>query len=163
MTKEDCDRLGITSKDNLHSAIILISCIVGAVAIVLFSSCNVTPARADIQETASYYSVKSCLREGTSGIMANGEKLDDNEDTCASWDYAFGTMLRVTNIKNNKVVYVIVKDRGPAKRLYRKGRVIDLSVNAFKQIASLKEGIISVKVEAVRFPMDKNGELITNG
>jgi rare lipoprotein A (peptidoglycan hydrolase) len=41
----------------------------------------------------------------------------------------------------------IVTDRGPAKRLYRKGRIVDLSVAAFKEIASLKQGIIEVKVE----------------
>lgn len=97
--------------------------------------------------TASYYTLKSCLREGTSGIMANGRKLDDNAFTCASWDHKFGTKLRITNIQNGKSVIVAVTDRGPAKRLYRKGRIIDLSKAEFKSIGETKKGIIEIKVE----------------
>lgn len=47
MQKADLDRLGITSKDELHSALILIFCILGAIGIVLFSSCNVQSVRAE--------------------------------------------------------------------------------------------------------------------
>jgi len=96
---------------------------------------------------ASWYSVASCRREGTSGIMANGRRLNDGDLTCASWDYSFGTVLRVTNCANQKSVRVVVTDRGPARRLYRRGRIIDLSKAAFDRIANLKEGIISVEVE----------------
>ena len=35
----------------------------------------------------SYYTKASCLREGTSGIMANGKVLRDEGFTAASWDY----------------------------------------------------------------------------
>ena len=104
--------------------------------------------------TASWYSVASCKREGTwqryGGKMANGEVFDDNKFTCASWDYHFGNLLRVSNRQNGRVVYVKVTDRGPAKRLYKKGRIIDLSKGAFRQIASLKSGIIRVQVEKIK-------------
>jgi len=103
-------------------------------------------ARAEVTE-ASWYSVASCLREGTSGIMANGKELRDEELTCASWDYPFGTVLLITNLANSKTVKVIVSDRGPSKRLYRLGRRIDLSKGAFGQIANLKSGIIKVRIE----------------
>lgn len=99
--------------------------------------------------TASYYTVESCLREGTSGIMANGKRLDDARYTAASWDYPFGTRLRVTNTRNGKSVVVSVEDRGPAKRLYRKGRVIDLSKAAFERIGALSAGIVPVKIERI--------------
>ena len=39
--------------------------------------------------TASYYTVASCAREGTSGIMANGRRLNDEKLTAASWFYPF--------------------------------------------------------------------------
>ena len=100
-------------------------------------------------EEASWYSVESCLREGTSGIMANGEVLNDERKTCASWDYPFGTKLQVTNLHNGRSVVVLVTDRGPAKRLYKKGRTIDLSKRAFSELASLKQGIIEVKVKEI--------------
>lgn len=99
--------------------------------------------------TASYYTVKSCLREGTSGIMANGHKLDDNALTCASWDYKFGTKLKITSLKSGKSVICEVTDRGPAKRLYKQGRIIDLSRKAFSSIATLKDGIIPITIEVM--------------
>lgn len=101
------------------------------------------------QTEASYFTYASCIREGTSGIMADGRKLNDNMLICASWDYRFGTRLRITNLANNKSVVVEVADRGPNKKLYKKGRKIDLSKMAFSRIAELKEGIINVSVEVV--------------
>lgn len=100
--------------------------------------------------TASYYTRASCLREGTSGICANGEVLNDNDLTAASWFYRFGTILLVTNLSNGKQVKVRVNDRGPAKRLVRQGRVLDLSRAAFLALDKLSKGIINVKVERVK-------------
>jgi len=94
----------------------------------------------------SWYSQESCRREGTSGINADGTRFDDTDFSCASWDYPFGTSLLVTNPVNQKSVIVVVKDRGPAKRLYRQGRKLDLSKSAFKSIAPLKLGVITVRV-----------------
>lgn len=100
--------------------------------------------------TASWYSVASCKREGSSGIMANGRRLNDENYTCAIWDYKFGTILKVINLKTGASVQVMVTDRGPAKRLVKKGRIIDLSKGAFAQIANLKQGIIPIKVEVIK-------------
>jgi len=91
---------------------------------------------------ASWY---SCAE--TSGVCANGSKLDDNALTCASWDFPFGTNLCVTNNKNKKSIVVKVTDRGPSMKLYEKGRKIDLTKGAFEKIADLKNGIIAVSVE----------------
>lgn len=100
--------------------------------------------------TASWYSVKSCLKEGTTGIMANGRKLDDQRYTAASWDYPFGTTLKVTNLQNKRSVVVEISDRGPARRLYARGRVLDLSVAAFEAIGDLKQGVIPIAIERVK-------------
>lgn len=100
--------------------------------------------------TASWYSEESCAREGTSGIMANGEEFDDEKLTCASWDYDFGTILEVTAVKTGKTVRVIVTDRGPAKWLYARGREIDLSRKSFFQIAPLEWGVTEVTITEVK-------------
>ena len=99
---------------------------------------------------ASWYSVESCKREGTSGIMSNGEVYDENKLVAASWDYDFGTKVEVINLANNKKVIVEIKDRGPAKRLVKQGRIIDLSKMAFSQLAKLEKGVIRVKVEVIK-------------
>lgn len=99
-------------------------------------------------ETASYYTYESCKREGTSGIWtASGERFNENDLTCAMWKVKFGAFLKVTNLANGKSVIVRCNDRGPAKRLVKKGRIIDLSKGAFLRIANLKDGVIKVKVE----------------
>src|SRR3990167_4098596 len=98
--------------------------------------------------TASYYNYKSCIREGTSGVWtASGEYFDENALTAAMWKVPFGTKVKVTNLRNGKSAIVRINDRGPAKRLVRQGRMIDLSKGAFMKLASLKKGIIEVKVE----------------
>lgn len=113
------------------------------IATLIYSSCFA------FQTEASYFTYESCIREGTSGIMADGRRLNNDMLICASWDYPFGTRLLVTNIHSGRSVEVIVSDRGPAKRLYRKGRKIDLSKLAFSRISELKKGIISVNVEVI--------------
>lgn len=97
----------------------------------------------------SYYTVESCHKEGTSGIMANGEVLKNESLIGASWDSAFGTRLLVRNLANNRTVEIVIKDRGPAKRLYRKGRKLDISQGAFSRIADCKQGIVYCEVTEV--------------
>lgn len=80
--------------------------------------------------------------------MANGKPFDPAAMTCASWDYPLGTKLRVTH--NDKSIIVTVTDRGPAKRLYAKGRKLDLSREAFRRLAPLRLGLIEVSVEVVK-------------
>ena len=127
------------------------------IVILLCLGCSVCFAQQEIDSfvtKASWYSVASCKREGTwqkyNGRMANGKIFDDDKSICASWDYPFGTNLKVTNISTGKTVEVRVSDKGPSKKLYRLGRKLDLSKAAFAQIANLEQGVINVKVEQVR-------------
>jgi rare lipoprotein A len=100
---------------------------------------------------ASWYSYQSCVREGTSGVFtATGERFNENDFTCAMPNRSmFGKMVRVTNLDNGKSVTVRCNDYGPAKRLVKKGRIIDLSKGAFAKIASLKRGLIFVRIEVL--------------
>jgi len=101
-------------------------------------------------ETASWYSTQSCQKEGTSGIFtASGEKFDENALTCAMRSRDFGKYYRITNLDNGKSVVVCHTDFGPNKKLWKKGRIVDLSKGAFRKIADLRKGIINVKVEAL--------------
>jgi len=94
-----------------------------------------------------YKGMASWYSERDTGILAttaNMERFNERERTCAIWDIPFNTILKVTNLENNKSVYVRVNDRGPAKRL---NRAIDLTKGAFSDIADLKDGLISVSIE----------------
>jgi rare lipoprotein A len=90
---------------------------------------------------ASYYADKFHGRKTASGKLFDMHKL-----TAAHKKLPFGTMLKVTNTKNNKSVIVEVNDRGP----YVKGREIDLSRMAFSKIAGIHKGHIEVNLEIVK-------------
>jgi rare lipoprotein A len=104
--------------------------------------------------TASWYSVASCKREGTwqkyGGKTASGEIFDDKKLTCAMRSRNFGKYYKVTNIKTGKFVIVKHNDFGPNKKLWDKGRKIDLSRSAFEKIENLTKGIVNVKIEPIQ-------------
>ena len=63
-------------------------------------------------------------RDGYSGARtASGERVQSGALTAAHKSLPFGTMVRVTNRRNNRSVVVRINDRGPFVR----GRVIDLT------------------------------------
>lgn len=74
---------------------------------------------------------------------ASGERLHKDSLTCAHRSYPFGTLLRVTNVLNGRKVIVRVNDRGP----FHKGRIIDLSWGAAKELGMIAQGIASVTVK----------------
>ena len=108
---------------------------VGIVAILAFW------IAAQIPTKASWYSTHD-----SGPITANGERFQDQRMTAASWDHRFGTCLQIQNLANKKTVAVRINDRGPAKKLYKEGRTVDLSLGAFATIADPREGIITVKI-----------------
>ncbi|MBW4722971.1 septal ring lytic transglycosylase RlpA family protein [Prevotella melaninogenica] len=126
--------------------------------IALFTLCNIFTLTIQAQSDgkASYYS------NGLHGRrMSNGERYDRNAFTCAHRTLPFGTRLKITNPRNGKSVIVRVTDRGPFVR----GRVVDLSYAAARELGTLASGVAYVKVELVRketeipFPSESNGTL----
>jgi rare lipoprotein A len=89
---------------------------------------------------ASFYAAKYQSR-----TTASGEKYDQNAKTAAHRTLPFGTRVKVTNVENGKSVVVKINDRGP----FVKGRIIDLSKSAFKQIGETALGVIKVRIEVI--------------
>lgn len=89
---------------------------------------------------ASYYG-----REFMGSRTASGEKFDPNGLTAAHRTIAFGTRVRVTNLSNGKDVVVRINDRGP----WKKGRIIDISYAAAKQIGMHRSGTAKVRLDRV--------------
>ena len=84
--------------------------------------------------------------------MANGRRFDPDKMTAASWLYPIGTQVRVTvnsPVYRNSAppsVLVTITDRGPARRLVRHGRKIDLAHAAFKELADPEAGLVEVTI-----------------
>lgn len=74
-------------------------------------------------------------------LTARGDKYNQWALTAAHKTLPFGTILKVTNLRNGKSVIVKVTDRGP----YVAGRVLDLSTGAFLKIADKKQGLIKAR------------------
>ena len=74
---------------------------------------------------------------------ANGEKFKPDGLTAAHKTLPFGTKVKVTNTHNDKSVVVRINDRGP----FIKGRTIDLSRGAAKEIGMIKTGVARVTLE----------------
>ncbi|HEX9201080.1 MAG TPA: septal ring lytic transglycosylase RlpA family protein [Acidobacteriaceae bacterium] len=75
---------------------------------------------------------------------AAGELYDMDQMTCAHPTLPMGTWLRVTNLKNRRMAFVRVNDRGPVLD----GRIVDLSRAAARAVGLT--GIGKVKLETVR-------------
>ena len=107
-----------------------------------FITLGFTPLQAQILQRgkASFYS-----RKFTGRKTASGERMHNDSLTCAHRTYPFGTMLRVYNPANGRSVIVKVTDRGP----YVRGRIIDLSWRAAKELDIISSGVAMVIVHKV--------------
>jgi len=74
---------------------------------------------------------------------ANGEIFDQTAFTVAHKSIPFGTLLRITNPRNEKSVIVRVNDRGP----YIPGRQIDLSKAVAEELDVINNGVKKLKIE----------------
>jgi len=99
----------------------------------LLSSCGYTTRKG----LASYYADSY---EGKT--TANGEIYRQGKITAAHKTLPFGTKVEVTNLSNNKSVIVRINDRGP----YIRGRIIDLTKAAAKEIDMVGAGVAKVKI-----------------
>jgi len=84
---------------------------------------------------------------------SSGETYDMYAMSAAHTTLPIPSYARVTNLANGRSVIVRVNDRGPARRLVRRGRVIDLTRAAFSRIADTRRGLINVRV-TVKSPIE---------
>lgn len=126
------------------------------ILIFAFNSCT-SAVRYSTQETfrisekvqigvASYYGLEFHGRPTTSG-----EIYDMNSLTAAHPTLPLGTIVKVTNLANDKSVIVRINDRGP----FKKNRIIDVSYEAAKQLGFLNDGTALVKIEVIKLPEDE--------
>ncbi|MCB1078137.1 MAG: septal ring lytic transglycosylase RlpA family protein [Verrucomicrobiae bacterium] len=93
--------------------------------------------------------VGSFYRVRTNGTRtASGIPLRDSVPTAAHRSLPFGTLVRVTNLKNGRSEIVKITDRGPFVR----GRIIDVSLAAAEELQMINSGIVPVEIEVMRPP-----------
>jgi rare lipoprotein A len=76
---------------------------------------------------------------------ASGERFDSGAFTMAHPRLPFGTMVRVTNLRNGRSVVVRVNDRGP----FVGKRIADLSQAAASEIGMMHRGLARARIEVL--------------
>src|SRR4051794_38341739 len=112
-----------------------------ALALGLASACSVLPVGWSGRQggLASWYGPGFYGKRTASGTVYTGTAL-----TAAHPLLPFGTMVRVTNLANGRMV-VVIDDRGPFVR----GRVIDLSATAARRLGMIQNRVVQVRLEVV--------------
>jgi rare lipoprotein A len=105
----------------------------------------IAPARIGSTETgvASWYGIPYDGRRA-----ASGEIYDMRQLTAAHRQLPFQTWVEVTNLSNGRQVDVRINDRGP----FVKGRILDLSQAAARDIDMLRAGTARVRLKVIPPP-----------
>jgi rare lipoprotein A len=122
-----------------RSRLFLACCLSGALT--LGTQAMAHEAEPDSQKgIASFYSDRF-----QGATTASGERFDQNQLTAAHPDLPFGTEVVVTRPDTGREVTVVINDRGP----FVKGRIIDLSKRAARELGMLNRGVAPVIVTQV--------------
>ena len=78
-------------------------------------------------------------------LTANGEIFDMYGLTAAHKTLPLNTIIRVTNIDNNKSIILRINDRGP----FIAGRMLDCSMGAAKKLGFYSLGTANVRLEVI--------------
>ena len=90
--------------------------------------------------------IASCDGKKFHGKLTSTREVYDMYDiTAAHKSLPIPCYVRVTNLSNNKSLIVRVNDRGP----FKKGRIIDLSYAAAKELDMIDKGTANVFVESI--------------
>ena len=77
---------------------------------------------------------------------ASGERFNVHAMAAAHRTLPFGSKVRVVDLKTGHSVIVCINDRGP----YIRGRIIDLTVGAARELGTYDRGIARVRIEVLR-------------
>lgn len=108
--------------------------------------------------TCSFISFSFLRQDSFSGIAsyyhdkmhgnktASGERYHKDSLVCAHASFAFGTRLKVTNLKNDSTRVIKVIDRISKKSKH----IVDVSSGAAKQLGFYREGVARVKIQVLK-------------
>ncbi|NMB83022.1 MAG: septal ring lytic transglycosylase RlpA family protein [Ignavibacteria bacterium] len=106
------------------------------------SNYNNYPVLESVEGIASYYADKYHGR-----ITYNGEVYDMNGISAAHQTYPMETIIRVTNLSNNKSIILRINDRMP----YWKDRIIDLSLGTARELDFVEKGLTKVRIDVLKW------------
>jgi len=94
---------------------------------------------------ASYYADSFQGRK-----TASGSAFDNRTLVAAHPSLPFGSIVRVTNLQNNRAVIVQIVDRGPAESVRAGGVIIDLSRATAERLDFIRAGRAKVRLKVLK-------------
>jgi len=88
---------------------------------------------------------------------ASGERFNPQAMTCAHRTLPLGSVVKVTDVATGKDVVVEVNDRGP----YGRGRIVDLSEGAARELGIRQKGLMLVRLEVISQPVPAAAQALT--
>ncbi len=122
--------------------------------LLIVTACSTAPMPATVRERPNFTQVGLASWYGPDhqGLKtAAGERFDMRKLTAAHRTLPLDTVVRVTNINNQRTVKVRINDRGP----YVRNRIIDLSLRAARALDFGDDGTARVRLEV--FASDQGG------
>lgn len=125
-----------------------------AIALIAFIMLGCTSSNANLRTTPASRSPRGKSWDGIASWYgrkfdgrrtASGEVFDMHQHTAAHRTLPFGTRVRVINLRTGRHTIVRINDRGPFVR----GREIDLSYVAARDIGILEKGLEMVRLEVL--------------
>lgn len=109
---------------------------------------NTEPARQSAGvETRREQGIASYMADELQGRKtATGELFNKWALAAAHKTLPFGTIVRVTNLENQKTVDVRINDRGP----FVKGRIIDVTYEAARRLDFIQQGLTKVEIQIIQ-------------
>lgn len=81
---------------------------------------------------------------------ASGERFNQHALVAAHPSLPFGSVARVTNLRNGRSAEVRIVDRGPARSRQRNGVIIDLSLGTANTLGFVRSGKAPVRVDVLQ-------------
>jgi rare lipoprotein A len=93
---------------------------------------------------ASYYGYES------GSVTANGERYNPEGFTAAHRQLPFNTFIVAENLDNGRYAVLRVNDRGPSRRLHRRG--IDVSLGVARELGMIERGLAPLRLRVIGTP-----------
>ncbi len=106
---------------------------------------------ANAQEDRSSGLASAYPTQANGTLTANGEVYNANLLTASHATLPFGTIVKVTNMRNNETVMVRINDRFK----FKTNRVIDLSAKAANEIHLFSDVAPLVRIEVIELPKEE--------
>ena len=111
-------------------------------SLMLFSTCFLVLPRRTAEASPAFIQCGKASWYALTSMTASGERANPNAMAAAHRTLPFGTLVKVSNLRNGREITVRINDRGP----FVKGRVIDVTKAAAGKLGFLPQGVAKVRI-----------------